>query len=146
MCPGLYNRFATVFANTHDSISGPDLFKLKDEDYRAFIEFVLENEKFTFETASEIKLKELKEITDAEGYSEVIASAYKEISELVSADLEKELISIKPEISRWIESEIISRYYFQRGASVHGFRFDLDVIKAKELLLDIDTYNNILKL
>ena len=138
--------FATVFANTHDSISGPDLFKLKDEDYRAFIEFVLENEKFTFETASEIKLKELKEITDAEGYSEVIASAYKEISELVSADLEKELISIQPEISRWIESEIISRYYFQRGASVHGFRFDLDVIKAKELLLDIDTYNNILKL
>ena len=138
--------FATIFANTHDSISGPDLFKLKDEDYRAFIEFVLENEKFTFETASEIKLKELKEITDAEGYSEVIASAYKEISELVSADLEKELISIQPEISRWIESEIISRYYFQRGASVHGFRFDLDVIKAKELLLDIDTYNNILKL
>ena len=137
--------FATVFANTHDSISGPDLFKLKDEDYRAFIEFVLENEKFTFETASEIKLKELKEITDAEGYSEVIASAYKEISELVSADLEKELISIQPEISRWIESEIISRYYFQRGASVHNFRFDLDVIKAKELLLDIDTYNNILK-
>ena len=138
--------FATVFANTHDSISGPDLFKLKDEDYRAFIEFVMENENFTFETASEIKLKELKEITDAEGYSEVIASAYKEISELVSADLEKELISIQPEISRWIESEIISRYYFQRGASVHGFRFDLDVIKAKELLLDIDTYNNILKL
>ena len=138
--------FATVFANTHDSISGPDLFKLKDEDYRAFIEFVLENENFTFETASEIKLKELKEITDAEGYSEVIASAYKEISELVSADLEKELISIQPEISRWIESEIISRYYFQRGASVHGFRFDLEVIKAKELLLDIDTYNNILKL
>ena len=137
--------FATVFANTHDSISGPDLFKLKDEDYRAFIEFVLENENFTFETASEIKLKELKEISDAEGYSEVIASAYKEISELVSADLEKELISIQPEISRWIESEIISRYYFQRGASVHGFRFDLDVIKAKELLLDIDTYNNILK-
>ena len=138
--------FATVFANTHDSISGPDLFKLKDEDYRAFIEFVLENENFTFETASEIKLKELKEITDAEGYSEVIASAYKEISELVSADLEKELISIQPEISRWIESEIISRYYFQRGASVHGFRFDLEVIKAKELLLNIDTYNNILKL
>ena len=138
--------FATIFANTHDSISGPDLFKLKDEDYRAFIEFVLENENFTFETASEIKLKELKEISDAEGYSEVIASAYKEISELVSADLEKELISIQPEISRWIESEIISRYYFQRGASVHNFRFDLDVIKAKELLLDIDTYNNILKL
>ena len=138
--------FATDFANTHDSISGPGLFTLKDEDYRAFIEFVLENEKFTFETASEIKLKELKKITDLEGYSEAIASAYKEISELVSADLEKELTSIQPEISRWIESEIILRYYFQSGASIHGFRFDLDVIKAKELLLDIDTYNNILKL
>ena len=63
-----------------------------------------------------------------------------------TANLEKELVSIQPEISRWIESEIISRYYFQSGVSRHSFRFDLDVLKAKELLINLDMYNNILKL
>ena len=138
--------FATDFANNQDSIAGPDVFKLSDEDYRAFMAFVLKNDEFSYETASEIKLKELKKVADEEGYSEEIESAYEAIEKLVSANLEKELISIQPEISRWIESEIISRYYFQSGVSRHSFRFDLDLIKAKELLINLDMYNNILKL
>jgi hypothetical protein len=63
----------------------------------------------------------------------------------VSANLEKELASIQQEVSRWIESEIISRYYFQSGVSKHSFRSDLDVIKAREILINIDMYKSILK-
>ena len=137
--------FATDFANTRDSIVSPESFKLGDEDYRNFISFVLKSNQFSYETASEIKLKELKEITEDEGYSEAIATAYQAIEKLVSANLEKDLLSIQPEISRWIESEIISRFYFQSGVSRHSFRFDLDVIKAKELLINLDMYNNILQ-
>ena len=91
-------------------------------------------------------MKELKNVADEEGYSDVIESSYAAIEKLVSANLEKELVSIQPEISRWIESEIISRYYFQSGVSRHSFRFDLDVLKAKELLINLNMYNNILKL
>ena len=137
--------FATDFANTRDSIVSPEAFKLSDEDYRNFISFVLKSNQFSYETASEIKLKELKEITEDEGYSEAIETAYQAIEKLVSANLEKDLLSIQPEISRWIESEIISRFYLQSGVSRHSFRFDLDVIKAKELLINLDMYNNILQ-
>ena len=137
--------FATDFANTRDSIASPEEFKLSDEDYRNFISFVLKNNQFSYETASEIKLKELKEITEDEGYSEAIETAYQEIEKLVSANLEDDLLSIQPEILRWIESEIISRFYFQSGVSRHSFRSDLDVIKAKELLINLDMYNNILQ-
>ena len=138
--------FATDFANNRDSISGPEVFELSDEDYQAFIKFVLKKDQFSYETASEIKLKELKKVADEEGYSDVIESSCAAIEKLVSANLEKELVSIQPEISRWIESEIISRYYFQSGVSRHSFRFDLDVLKAKELLINLNMYNNILKL
>tara|TARA_B100001287_G_scaffold276773_1_gene289350 strand:- start:5042 stop:6685 length:1644 start_codon:yes stop_codon:yes gene_type:complete len=137
--------FATAFANTRDSIASPEEFKLNDEDYRNFVSFVVKNDQFAYETASEIKLKELKEITDEEGYLEAIETSYHAIEKLVSANLEKDLFSIQPEISRWIEREIISRYYFQSGISRHNFRFDLDVIKAKELLTNLDMYNNILQ-
>tara|TARA_B100001059_G_scaffold235932_1_gene283764 strand:- start:293 stop:1936 length:1644 start_codon:yes stop_codon:yes gene_type:complete len=137
--------FATEFANTRDSISSPEEFELSDEDYRSFISFVVKNDQFSFETASEIKLKELKEVIEDEGYLEAIETSYRAIEKVVSANLEKDLLSIQPEIVRWIESEIISRYYFQSGMSQHSFRFDLDVIKAKELLINLDMYNNILQ-
>jgi carboxyl-terminal processing protease len=123
----------------------PEAFKLSDEDYRNFISFVLKSNQFSYETASEIKLKELKEITEDEGYSEAIETAYQAIEKLVSANLEKDLLSIQSEFSRWIESEIISRFFFQSGVSRHSFRFDLDVIKAKELLINLDMYNNTLQ-
>tara|TARA_B100000767_G_scaffold261824_1_gene273854 strand:- start:1306 stop:2943 length:1638 start_codon:yes stop_codon:yes gene_type:complete len=137
--------FATYFASQKDSIAGPEDFVFTDEDFQNFIAFVLKSDQFSFETASEIKLKELKEVANEEGYSEVIESSYKEIEELVSANLEKELASIQQEISRWIESEIISRYYFQSGVSKHSFRSDLDVIKAREILINVDMYKSILK-
>ena len=137
--------FATYFASQKDSIAGPEDFVFTDEDFQNFIAFVLKSDQFSFETASEIKLKELKEVANEEGYSEVIESSYKEIEKLVSANLEKELASIQQEISRWIESEIISRYYFQSGLSKHSFRSDLDVIKAREILINVDMYKSILK-
>ncbi len=137
--------FATYFASQKDSIAGPEDFVFTDEDFQNFIAFVLKSDQFSFETASEIKLKELKEVANEEGYSEVIESSYKEIEKLVSANLEKELASIQQEISRWIESEIISRYYFQSGVSKHSFRSDLDVIKAREILINVDMYKSILK-
>ena len=137
--------FATNFVSQQDSIASPEDFVFTDEDYQSFIAFVLKSDQFSFETASELKLKELKEVANEEGYSEVIESSYKEIEKLVSANLEKELASIQQEVSRWIESEIISRYYFQSGVSKHSFRSDLDVIKAREILINIDMYKSILK-
>ena len=85
--------FATDFATNRDSIADPELFKLNDDDYQTFIAFVLKNDKFSYKTASEIKLKELKEVAHEEGYSEVIQSSYKDIERLVSANLEKESLS-----------------------------------------------------
>jgi carboxyl-terminal processing protease len=137
--------FATNFVSQQDSIASSEDFVFTDEDYQSFVAFVLKSDQFSFETASELKLKELKEVANEEGYSEVIESSYKEIEKLVSANLEKELASIQQEISRWIESEIISRYYFQSGVSKHSFRSDLDVIKAREILINIDMYKSILK-
>jgi carboxyl-terminal processing protease len=137
--------FATNFVSQQDSIASSEDFVFTDEDYQSFVAFVLKSDQFSFETASELKLKELKEVANEEGYSEVIESSYKEIEKLVSANLEKELASIQQEVSRWIESEIISRYYFQSGVSKHSFRSDLDVIKAREILINIDMYKSILK-
>ena len=139
-------HFATQYADKVDSIPRPEDFSLAADRYQDFIAFVLENKEFTYETATELKLKALKESAIEEGYLDLIQTSYDLIQKSVSADLERELVSIQQEISRWIESEIISRYYFQSGMSRHGFRFDLDMIKALDVLENEQEYKNILKL
>ena len=67
------------------------------------------------------------------------------LESIIETDLEKELYAIKPELKEWIESEIVSRYYFQSGMSRHGFRFDLDVLRAIEVLKNEKEYNALLK-
>ena len=139
-------HFATQYAAKEDSIASPEDFTLDAGTYQEFIAFVIENKDFTYETGTEIKLKELKEQAIEEGYLDLIQTSYDLIEKSVSANLEREMASVKEEISRWIESEIISRYYFQSGMSRHGFRFDLDMIKALDVLENEQEYKNILKL
>jgi carboxyl-terminal processing protease len=67
------------------------------------------------------------------------------LESIIETDLEKELYAIKQELKEWIESEIVSRYYFQSGMSRHGFRFDLDVLRAIEVLKNEKEYNALLK-
>ena len=106
---------------------------------------MLLDDAFNFQSASELKLEELKEISKEEGYSSLLEPTIKEMEVLVIADLEKEIYAARDELKEWIESEIISRYYFQSGISRYGFRSDLDVIKALEVLKDEKVYNEILK-
>jgi carboxyl-terminal processing protease len=44
-----------------------------------------------------------------------------------------------------IENEIVSRYYFQKGRTVNSFRYDNVLLKAKEILINSNEYNTILK-
>ena len=138
-------NYATLFAASKESISSPETFEISDETFKDFVEFVLVAEGFSYQTASEKKLEELKEIVKEEGYFDELDSSFLNLESIIETDLEKELYAIKQELKEWIESEIVSRYYFQSGMSRHGFRFDLDVLRAIEVLKNEKEYNAVLK-
>jgi carboxyl-terminal processing protease len=57
----------------------------------------------------------------------------------------RDLDKFKEEITQMIENEIVSRYYFQKGRTVNSFRYDNVLLKAKEILINSNEYNTILK-
>ena len=57
-----------------------------------------------------------------------------------SDDLEKN----KNDIKEILTTEILSRYYYQKGRIKGGLNFDVEVEKAVSLLNDLKKYNNIL--
>lgn len=136
--------YSTSYFFTHNEIPKAGVFKLSDAEYSDFKKFVL-NHDFTYSTASEEMLKKMKETAEEEGFYSDASQEYEALLAKVVPSKERDLEKFKEEISRMLENEIVSRYYFQQGRAEHAFRGDADIEKAVEILQNKQTYNTILK-
>jgi carboxyl-terminal processing protease len=59
-------------------------------------------------------------------------------------DKQEDLITYKEEISEILKSEIVSRYYFQKGRVISSLKTDPEILRAIEVLEGNDTYLAIL--
>lgn len=135
--------FATEYYYQHKEIAPASKFKLSNEDYNAFKEFVVSKD-FSYSTESEEQLEELKKSIDKEGYTEETKNEIEELMKKVTPSKDRDLVKYRKEISQLLENEIVSRYYFQEGRAEHNFNEDLDVIEAIKILSDLTNYNTIL--
>ena len=118
-------------------------FDLSDEEYAKFKSYVLEQE-FTYSTASEERLKKMKETAEDEGFYEDMKAEYEALLEKVVPSKERDLEKFKDEIIQLIENEIVSRYHYQNGRAVHAFKDDVYIDRAMEIFKSSDEYNTIL--
>lgn len=133
--------FASKYYYEHPEI--PESFALTDEDYEDFKQFVLQND-FTYSTASEEKLKKMKETAEEEGFYDDMKEEYEALLQKVVPSKERDLEKFKTEITLLLENEIISRYYYQKGRAKHAFKGDDYMKAAIDVLNDLDRYNTIL--
>lgn len=135
--------FATQYHATHDSIAAPDKFVVNDEIYTQFINF-LKDKTYTYTSDSELLLEKFKEIATEEHYFNNIEELYTKILQRLQQDKANDLIKFKNEISLYLGTEIITRYYYQKGRIVYSIQQDPDMLTAKSILLDSQKYNQIL--
>lgn len=131
--------FATEYALKHAKIDSVEIYEFTDFD--GFSKFV-EAKKFDYQTASEKKLAEFREIVAHEKLplEAEIASLENKIKE----EKKGELLKNKDRILHEIEQEIVGRYYFQRGKVRKNLVNDPEVKEAIKLLNDTQRYNAIL--
>ncbi len=136
-------NFATWYASENPSISPPSSFKISDEGYIDFIDF-LEKEKFDYQTQTEIHLNQLINSAKQEKYYEISSELFTELKEKIQQDKNQDLKTFKDDIKALLREEIISRYYFQKGRIEASLEGDPAVEKAIELLKNRLLYNSIL--
>src|SRR5690606_13458542 len=74
-----------------------------------------------------------------------IQSEYSALRNKIFHAKNSDLKQYKNEICRVLESEIVSRYYFQKGRLEQSFQYDADILKAFELFADPNQLNAVLK-
>lgn len=135
--------YATQYRATHATIPEAKDFRVTDEIYDDFLHF-LKDKEYTYTTETEKVMEDLKEVAEDEKYFEDISVLYENMKKKIEEEKSTELQKYKAEISDYLASEIISRYYFQKGKYVDMLRCDPEISAAKQLLIDQPRYKSIL--
>ena len=135
--------YATQYCWDHPAPASVDSFKLTDQDYKKFKELV-KSRNFTYDRQSEKALKSLKEIAEFEGYMDEAAEEFKALEKKLNHNLDRDLDVFAKPIKEYISQEIVTRYFYQRGAVMERLKDDEDLDKAIEVLSDTAQYASIL--
>ncbi|HNL06044.1 MAG TPA: S41 family peptidase [Chitinophagales bacterium] len=136
--------YATQYRMKHDQIPPPEQFELSDAEYSDFVNFLAGKEN-DYTTRSEELLKTLQETAQKEKYDAALSSQINAIKVQMSNDKGNDLDKFKAEIKKWLEYEIVKRYFYQVGEIKESLEDDLVLKKATSILNDKNTYSRSLQ-
>ena len=135
--------FVTDWAQKHPTIPPVEEFSISDADFEAFKAYAKEKG-FTYDRQSEKVLKNLKEVAEFEGYLEGDSTWFKTLEAKLTPNLERDFDRFKKEVTRMLESEIVKRYYYQKGELLASLKDDKVLEKALEVLANRTLYQQTL--
>lgn len=135
--------YANLYRRTHDSIPTAKKFQITDEMYNEFLTW-LQNKDYDYTTRSEKMLTDLKKTAETEKYYEELKAEFQQLESKMIHNKQADLEKFKSEISMILKSEIVARYYNQKGRVEASIVDDEEIKAAKELIRDTKKYNSIL--
>lgn len=136
--------YATKYYYDHDTIASALHFSLTDQEYKTFVNWVNDN-KLDYKITSQKYLEEFsKEIANDSIFQVDFSEEIEAMKLKLESEKKEALITYKKEIVEYLESEICSRYYLQKGIVEASFNHDPDLKKALEILSNKTEYNKIL--
>ncbi|HBK31119.1 MAG TPA: peptidase S41, partial [Porphyromonadaceae bacterium] len=87
----------------------------------------------------------LKDVMEFEGYFEPASAEFHALEAKLKPDLDRDLTRFHDEIKRFIETEIVQRYYYKKGVLINELQQDEALKKAVEVLTDKSLYESTLK-
>lgn len=135
--------YATDFCRNHPSIEAATDFRLTDADYDNFVSFA-QSKNITYINQAEKDLLDLKKATQLDGSWESIQPSYEALEKSINDKKKMDFQTYKLEIKMLLESEIVSRYYYQKGRIIQSLSADPDIVKALLLFAKPDEFKGIL--
>ncbi len=138
ICYSLYIKnmffdYATRYHRLHDSIAAPEVFTLTDEEIEDFCRFLDEKE-FTYETETSKFFADMLDMARHEDIDSTTMAALEALQPALKPSFREAIARNNEEVKQMLGSEIVLRYYYQKGQIAYQLRFDKELEKAKTLL------------
>jgi carboxyl-terminal processing protease len=136
-------QYATYYYYKNPNL-GTTIPTLTDADYADFKQF-LKTQKLTFDTETEIALKNTLATAKKENLDESIATEYQQLLTALQKSENNQLDKSQKEIKGLLLDEIIKRYQYQEGLYEFYIKNNAEIKKAVSILNNPAEYNSILK-
>jgi carboxyl-terminal processing protease len=140
---GIFN-YATRYYYKNPNL-GTQIPSISDADYLDFKNF-LKDEKFSFDTETELALKKTLAAAKKEKIDENINKEYQQLLTVLQKSEENLLDKHQKEIKNLLLDEIIKRYQYQEGLYQYYLKNNSEIKKAVSLLNNSTEYKSILKM
>lgn len=136
--------YATQYARDHKTIPAASSFALSPAEFNDFVKW-LEGKDYSYKTRTEEDFDSLKANAVREKYYDAAKTEFAALQAKISHDKKQDLLKHQAEVTRLLESEIVSRYYYQKGRIEQSLRNDDDLAKAVNLLNQPTQYEALLQ-
>ena len=140
---GIFN-YVTAYYYKNPNL-GNKIPVISDADYLDFKQY-LKIQKFSFDTETELALKNTLAVAKKEKLDESIQLEYLQLLTALQKSENALLDKNQKEIKNLLIDEIIKRYQYQEGLYQYYIQNNAEVKKATALLSNMQTYNAILKI
>jgi len=138
--------FATRYAAEHPVIPPAEEFTVTDTIYSEFKKSI-DPEKFKYDKVCEEMVKQLRETAEQEGYmNDETRAQLDTLARLLTHNLDRDLDLHRKDIEEYLGSEIVSRYYYDRGKAAYEIKDDKAFRDAVSIMEHPEEYKRILGL
>lgn len=123
--------YATRYHRLHDSIAKPEVFELGKEDIEDFCQY-LDERKFKYETETSKFFNDMLKMAHHEDLESATLKRLEELEPMLKPDYKEAIHRNLEEVKNLLGSEIVLRYYYQRGQAAYRLRFDKEFKRAVE--------------
>lgn len=125
--------YATRYYRLHDSIAHPEVFELTAADINDFCAY-LEEREFSYETETSKFFADMLRMAENEDIDSTTFAQLKAFEPILKPDFRAAIERNIDEVKQLLGSEIVLRYYYQKGQAAYQLRFDKEVERALQEL------------
>ncbi len=129
----LFFDYANTYKKEHKSIAPAESFQITDQDYAAFLSS-LDGKDYAYVSRTERLLADLRTEAEKENKLPAVKSDLDDLKNKMLGAKKTDLTTFKPEIKRVLETQIVSRYYYEKGKVIQAFQYDKELNAAKAVL------------
>ncbi|NTE05394.1 S41 family peptidase [Agrobacterium tumefaciens] len=128
----LFFNYANQYRKYNSKLESAKTFQLSDADYAAFVN-TLADKDLTYQSKTERLLSDLRIEAEKENKSAEVKADLENLKYKLTVSKKTDMAVHKSEIKRILETQIISRYFYEKGRIEQSFQYDKELMGAKAL-------------
>lgn len=129
----LFFDYANSYKKNNKTIAPAAGFQISDSDYAAFVSS-LEGKDYSYTSRTERLLSDLRTEAERENKLPAVKADLEDLKAKMLGAKKTDLTTFKSEIKKVLETQIVSRYYYEKGKVIQAFQYDKELSAAKAVL------------